>query len=68
METKKPDVRDEILEYLKSIERPMVWLATKADINYSTVYSVLRQRTFNFSEENINKINAALGTNFKTKQ
>ena len=61
---KKKDVRDEVLDHLKAIERPLSWLSTKADINYSTVYSVLKQRTFKFSEENLNKINNALGTNF----
>jgi predicted transcriptional regulator len=62
---KKKDVRDEVLDHLKAIERPLSWLSTKADINYSTVYSVLKQRTFKFSEENLSKINNALGTNFK---
>ena len=61
---KKKDVRDEILDHLKVIERPLSWLSTKADINYSTVYSVLKQRTFKFSEENLTKINKAFGTNF----
>jgi predicted transcriptional regulator len=61
---KKKDVRDEILDHLKVIERPLSWLSTKADINYSTVYSVLRQRTFKFSDENLSKINNTLGTSF----
>lgn len=61
---KNKDVRDEIIEHLKSIERPLSWLATKSDINYATVYSVLRQRTFKFSEENLKKINDTLGTSF----
>ena len=61
---KKKDVRDEVLDHLKAIERPLSWLSTKADINYSTVYSVLKQRTFKFSDENLHKINKVLGTNF----
>lgn len=61
---KKKDVRDEILDHLKVIERPLSWLATKSNINYATVYSVLRQRTFKFSEENLKKINNTLGTSF----
>jgi lambda repressor-like predicted transcriptional regulator len=64
MENKPKDVRDEILDHLKEIERPLSWLSLKSGINYSTIYSVLRQRTFNFSEENMAKINNVLGTNF----
>jgi lambda repressor-like predicted transcriptional regulator len=64
MDNKPKDVRDEILDHLKKIERPLSWLSLKSGINYSTIYSVLRQRTFNFSEENMAKINNVLGTNF----
>ena len=60
----KRDVRDDILYHLKAIERPLSWLSSKTEINYSTIYSVLRQRTFKFSQENLNKINKVLGTNF----
>lgn len=65
MKNKKLDIRDEILEHLKKIERNLSWLATKSGINYSTLYSILRQRTFNFSDENLKKINSILETNFK---
>ena len=67
METvqEKKDVRDEILEYLKEDSRSIVWLAKKSEINYYTVYSCFKKRLFNLTEENLAKINAALGTDFK---
>ena len=65
METKDiTDVRDAILQHLKDIERPLAWLSEKADIPYSSCYSVFKQRTFALSQENLTKINTVLGTDF----
>lgn len=62
--SKKTDVKDEILSYLKEIDRPLAYLSDKADIPYSSVYSIFRQKTFALSQENLDKINAALNTEF----
>ena len=65
METKETiDVRDAILQHLEEIERPLSWISEKADIPYSSVYSIFKQRTFSLSSENLEKINTALNTDF----
>lgn len=58
------DIRDEILNKLKEIERPLSWLSKKTGIPYPTLYSVFKQRIFNLSDENKQKINKALDTNY----
>lgn len=58
------DIRDEILNKLKEIERPLSWLSKKTEIPYPTLYSVFKQRIFNLSDENKQKINKALDTNY----
>lgn len=65
METNEiTDVRDAILLHLKDIERPLAWLSEKADIPYSSCYSIFKQRTFALSQENLDKINPVLSTDF----
>lgn len=59
------DPRDEILEYLKDIERNLMWLCRKIDVKYSTGYSTFVQKTINLSDDNLYKINKILGTKFK---
>jgi hypothetical protein len=60
----KLDIRDEILNKLKEIDRPLAWLSKKTEIPYPTLYSVFKQRIFNLSDENKQKINKALDTNY----
>lgn len=64
MENEKT-VIDEIVDHLESIERPMSWLSEKSEIPYPTIYALLKQRLFALSEKNLEKINKALGTDFK---
>lgn len=60
------DVRDEILSHLEDIRRPLAWIADEnTGIDYSAIYSMFKQRTYNISEENLKKINEFLGTSFK---
>ena len=61
----KLDVRDEIITYLKSIERNLRWLCTKTGFNYNTMYSTFVQKVIELSEEKLAVINALLETNFK---
>jgi len=58
------DRRDVIKDYLKEIERDWAWLARKTDIPYATIYSCFVQRLFKVSDENLEKINEVLGTDF----
>lgn len=58
------DVRDIIKIHLEEIERDWAWLARKTDIPYATIYSCFVQRLFKVSDENLEKINTALGTDF----
>lgn len=59
------DVRDTINVWLAEQDRTIHWLAKKADINYSTLYSILFQKIIKMSEEKLDKINDVLGTDFK---
>lgn len=58
------DVRDLILKKLKEIERNLNWLSRKTDISYGTLYSCFIQKTFQLSQENLDKINNTLQTDF----
>jgi lambda repressor-like predicted transcriptional regulator len=62
--TEEKDVRDEIVDHLKKNERSMRWLSEKTKINYSSLYSMLKERTFKVSPENLKKINSVLKTSF----
>lgn len=59
------DVRNKILQHLETEERNLRWLSRKTGIVYATLYSCFIQRTFNLSEESLEKINDALGTEFE---
>jgi hypothetical protein len=61
----KGDVRDEIMEYLKTIERNLRWLSTKCEYNYNTMYSTFVQKVIELSEDKLQKINSVLKTKFK---
>jgi len=58
------DVRDAIMRRMKDEGRNLTWLSKKADISYNTVFSCLRKKLFSLSQENLDKINEALGTDF----
>ena len=60
------DVRDLIMHKMTSEGRAMTWLQLKTEIPYDTLYSCLKKELFSLSDENLTKINAALGTNFKS--
>ncbi len=60
----KKDIRDEILDHLESIERPLAWLSNKTEIPYATLYSVFKQKNFALSDSNLAKINRVLDTDF----
>ena len=59
------DVRDSIQDYLKNEERDLAWLQRKTQISYGTLYSCFVQRLFKLNDENLKKINDALGVDFK---
>lgn len=58
------DVRDEILDHLKEVERNLHWLHKKTGIIYATLYSCFVQKLFALSQDNLDKINEVLGTDF----
>lgn len=65
MTTKKAiDVRDEILTYLESEQRPLRFISNNTDIPYGSVYSIFEQRTMELTQEKLDKVNQVLGTNF----
>lgn len=62
------DVRDKILTHLEEIRRPLSWISDRddnTDIKYSSIYSMFIQRTYTLSQENLDKINKFLKTDFK---
>jgi len=59
------DVRDTILDYIKSEERSLAWLSRGTGIKYNTMYSIFVHKIIQLSVENLGKINAFLGKNFK---
>jgi lambda repressor-like predicted transcriptional regulator len=58
------DVRVIIMDKMDNEGRALSWLADKTGINYNTLYSILKRRIFPLSEDNLNKINKALETDF----
>ena len=54
------DVRDTIMDKLKSEERSMAWLSKKTGIGYYTVYQILKQKTTKLSPERLYLIKKAL--------
>lgn len=60
----KNDVRDDISQHLKSIDRSLRWLCRHTGYNYNTMYSTFVQKVVNLTDEKLEKINAFLGTDF----
>jgi len=60
----KTDLRDDIMLHLEDIERDLAWLSRKTDINYATLYSIFKQKTFNPTQEKLDLINGVLETSF----
>lgn len=58
------DIRDVIMNKMESEGRTLSWLAEKTDINYNTLYSILKRKIFPITEVQLNKINAVLETDF----
>ena len=59
------DVRDLVMEKMNSEGRVLTWLARETQISYDTLYSCLRNKLFSLSDDNLAKINDALGTAFE---
>lgn len=59
------DVRDTILKHLEDDHRNLKYLTTVTGIPYGTLYSCFIQRTFSLTDENLEKINTSLNTEFK---
>lgn len=60
----KQNVKDLILLELEHQERPLAWLSRKSGIKYGTLYGILIHRIMNLSDDNLAKINKAMGTDF----
>lgn len=58
------DVRAKILAHLEKEERNMAWLSRKTDIPYGSLYSIFIHRIMILSDNNLEKINKVLETNF----
>ncbi len=59
------DVRDVIMEKMNSEGRVLTWLSNTTKISYDTLNSCLKRKLFSLSQENLEKINKALGTSFQ---
>lgn len=70
MATKKiVDVRDEILDHLSEIRRPLAWIAyPNTDIPYGSIYSTFEQKVMALTQERLDKINKWLETDFKLSE
>ena len=62
---KEKDVRDEIREWLKKEFLDLMWLHRKTEIPYGTLYSCFKQKYFNLSQKNLDKINEVTEQNFE---
>lgn len=62
--TQKIDTRDLIINHLAKEERNMKWLSRKTSIPYGTIYSIFKHKIMNLSEQNLDKINSVLNTDF----
>lgn len=58
------DVRQIIMNKMDSEGRTLQWLANETDINYNTLHSCIKRLLFSLSQENLEKINKALETDF----
>lgn len=59
------DVRDKILDKLKTEERNLAWLHRKTGLSYSTLYSIFIHRIMDLNQERLELINKAMGAKFK---
>ena len=63
--TKIPkDIRDIIMGKMNGEGRSLTWLNKTTEIPYDTLYSCLKKKLFSLSQENLDKINTALKTDF----
>jgi len=62
---KKVSTRVAIKKYLKENRRKLAYLSDITDIPYGTIYGIFIQQTMELSPERLEKINTALGTDFK---
>jgi hypothetical protein len=60
----KVDVRDEIVNYLFSIERNLRWLSIKLNIPYGSAYSIFKQKVMELKQPLLDQINTILCTDF----
>jgi len=58
------DARDLIRAKMTAEGRTLQWLSDMVEINYHTLYTLLVRKTFKLSQENLDKINKALGSDF----
>lgn len=61
----KRDVRDQIMDRMEGEGRTLTWLSRTTNIPYDTLYSCLKKKLFSLSEDNLESINEALGTDFE---
>ena len=59
------DVRDLVIEKMKSDGRTFVWLSEATSIPYDTLNGCIKRKLFSLSDDNLAKINDVLGTDFK---
>lgn len=59
------DIRDVIKKRMIDEGRKLTWLSQITGIPYDTLNSCIKKKLFNLSEDNLSKINKALGTDFK---
>lgn len=60
----KQDVRDLIMNHLKSDGRRLPWLAEQTKLSYAHLYFILVRKERDLTEDNKDKINIILNTNF----
>ena len=58
------DVRDTIMNKMEGEGRSLKWLSDKTEINYNTLHSCISRKLFTLSQENLDKINEALETDY----
>lgn len=58
------DARDLIKNKMEDEGRTLKWLSDKTEINYNTLHSCIYRKLFTLSQENLDLINEALGTDF----
>jgi len=63
--TENVDVRDEIRNWLQENRRTFAWLEEKTGIGYHALYSIIKLKHVNISDDKLDKINEVLGTTFK---